>query len=59
MSDQLHFPHGVGVVAAKRAPIFGYYINNLHSRWDTKLDAENITLLTDTMLRMIRGMDAR
>ena len=57
MSDQLHFSRGVGVVAAKKAPVFGYYINNIHSQMDTRLDAENIALLTDTALRMIRGLD--
>ena len=55
-SDQLHFPSGVGVVAAKKAPLFGYYINRLHSKWDTCFDPENIALLADTMLRLIRSL---
>jgi len=54
MSDQRHFPHGVGVVAAKKAPIFGYYINRIHSKWDTKFDGENIELLKNTMLNLIK-----
>ena len=54
MSDQLFFPKGVGIVAAKKAPMFGYYIDRIHSKWDTKFDAENIALLTDTTLRLIR-----
>ena len=54
MSDQQSFPCGVGVVAAKKTPVFGYYINRLHSRLDTKCDSDNIQLLTDTMLQFIR-----
>ena len=53
-SDQLHFPCGVGVVAAKKAPLLGYYIDRLHSACDTRFDNENIGLLTDTMLQFIR-----
>ena len=55
-SDQLHFPKGVGVVAAKKAPLFGYYINRIHSKWDTRFDHENIALLANTMLSMIRSL---
>ena len=54
MSDQLHFPNGVGVVAAKKAHIFGYYINRIHSKWDTKFDSKNIELLKNTMLKLIK-----
>ena len=56
MSDQLHFPHGVGVVAAKKAPVFGYYINRIHSALDTKFDNRNIELLSETMINFIRGL---
>ena len=52
-SDQLYFPLGVGVAAAKKAPLIGYYINRLHSKWDAKFDNENIELLTDTMVRFV------
>lgn len=50
MSDQLLFPMGVGVVAAKKLPLFGYYINRIHSSADTRFDAENIRMLTQTVL---------
>ena len=52
-SDQLFFPCGVGVVAAKKAPFFGYYIHRIHSCWDTQFDHVNIELLTNTMLHLI------
>ena len=54
MSDQLLFPQGVGVVAAKKAHILGYYINRIHSKWDTKFDEENIELLTNIILRFVQ-----
>jgi len=54
MSDQLVFPHGVGVVAAKKMPVLGYYINRIHSKWDTRFDKENIELLADTMIRFVK-----
>ena len=58
-SDQLHFSHGVGVVAAKKAPVFGYYINRIHSGWDTKFDNENIEIITAAMLQFIRTLPGK
>ena len=55
-SDQLCFRYGVGVVAAKKAPLAGYYIDRIHSKWDTRFDNENILLLSDTVIRMIRSI---
>ena len=54
MSDQLYFPHGVGIVAAKKVPVLGYYIDRIHSRLDTKFDNENIELLTAMMIELFR-----
>lgn len=54
MSDQILFPQGVGVVSAKKVLILGYYINRIHSRWDTKFDEENIKLLTNTILQFVQ-----
>lgn len=56
MSDQLVFPHGVGVVAAKKAPLLGYYIDRIHSKWDTKFDEKNIELLTDTAIHLVKQL---
>ena len=50
MSDQLHFTSRVGVVAAKKLPLFGYYINRIHSSLDKKFDSENIKILTKTVV---------
>lgn len=50
MSDQLYFNQGVGVVAAKKIPVLGYYIDRIHSLFDTKFDSSNIQLLTNTIL---------
>ena len=54
MSDQVIFPQGVGVVSAKKVHILGYYINRIHSKWDTKFDEENIKLLTNTILQFVQ-----
>ena len=57
-SDQIIFPNSVGVVAAKKAPVLGYYIDRLHSRWDTKFDNENIELLSRTMIEFVRTIES-
>lgn len=54
MSDQLYFPLGVGVVAAKKAPLIGYYVSDIHSSFDKKLDTENLDLLTKTILQFTK-----
>lgn len=52
-SDQLNFPHGVGVVAAKRVPVLGYYIDKIHTSLDTKFDENNIDTLTNVIVNMM------
>ncbi|HCM90194.1 MULTISPECIES: M28 family peptidase [Vagococcus] len=53
-SDQLIFKNSVGVVAAKKLPLFGYYINDIHTGLDTKFDEQNIEILKEMMLEFIR-----
>ncbi|MFC6348181.1 M28 family peptidase [Vagococcus carniphilus] len=44
-SDQIIFKNSVGVAAAKKLPVFGYYLNRIHTRKDTRFDYQNIELL--------------
>lgn len=44
-SDQKHFPKGVGVAALHKSPWAGYWLGRIHTRRDTVLEEENITLL--------------
>lgn len=41
-SDQVNFPLGVGVAALNKHPVFGYYLNRIHTQNDTVLQEENI-----------------
>ena len=59
MSDQLSFPNSIGVAAAKKIPLFGYYIDRIHSSFDTKFDSENISVLTETAVRFISALPCR
>ena len=46
-SDQAKFRRGVGVCALKHKPLFGYYMDRIHTGKDTVLMEENIFLLRD------------
>lgn len=49
-SDQIFYKNSVGVCAAKKAPLFGYYIDKVHTKRDTTFDPENIRLLSQIMI---------
>lgn len=53
-SDQWNFPKHIGVFAAQKMPILGYYIPRLHTRRDTVFDQANIALLADGFSRFIQ-----
>lgn len=53
-SDQRAFRRGVGVCALKKSRIFGYYMNRIHTPRDTVLMEENIELLRDGALALVR-----
>lgn len=52
-SDQIIFKNSVGVFAAKKSRIFGYYLSRIHSKWDTKFDSKNIELLSKAIIEFI------
>lgn len=52
-SDQIIYKNSVGICAAKKLPIFGYYIDRVHTKRDTKFDSENIRILSEITLDFI------
>lgn len=46
-SDQANFPVSVAVAALKKHRLFGYYMNRIHTKWDTVCEEANIHYLTD------------
>ena len=55
-SDQAKFRRGIGVCALKKSPIFGYYMDKIHTRRDTVLDEENVALLRSGTVRLLHAM---
>lgn len=55
-SDQAQFRHGVGVCALKKSPVFGYYMDRIHTGRDTVLEEDNIALLRSGTVRLLRTM---
>lgn len=55
-SDQMGFKETVAVAALKHKPILGYYMDRIHTRKDTQFDKENIKLLCEGVLRLIKKL---
>ena len=55
-SDQLGFKQGVAIAALKKKPLFGYYMDRIHTAKDTEFDRRNIRLLCDCILRLVKSM---
>ncbi len=53
-SDQASFPLGVGIAALRRNKLVGLYMNKIHTRKDTILEEENVQLLTEALVGLIR-----
>lgn len=51
-SDQLSFCRGIGICALKKGRI-GYYLDKIHTKRDTVMDAENIFILRDNTLNYL------
>lgn len=51
-SDQNNFPYGVGVAAFHRCKI-GLYCGRIHTPRDTVLEADNVHLLRDRLLKLL------
>ena len=53
-SDQACFRKGVAVAAMRHKPVIGYYIGRIHTHRDTVFDQNNITLLCNSVLRLLK-----
>ena len=51
-SDQRNFPWGFGICALRKSR-FGLYLGRIHTRRDTVLDENNVTVLRDCLIRMV------
>lgn len=57
-SDNANFKKGAGVCALKHKKPFGYYMDRIHTARDTVCMEENIALLRDGCLRLVKELDA-
>lgn len=55
-SDQKNFPYGVGIAAFNRSKWVGLYCDKIHTGKDTVLDEENVSILRDSILDLIRAV---
>ena len=53
-SDNMQFAKGVGVCALKKSPLFGWYMDRIHTNKDTVLEGENIRFLCRGVLRFLQ-----
>ncbi len=53
-SDNMSFKRAAGVCSLRRSPVFGHYMNRIHTRRDRVFDTENIELLRDGCLRLAK-----
>ena len=55
-SDQVGFKKSVSVAALHRNRYVGYYMSKIHTAKDTVMDKENIKLLCDCILRLLKQL---
>jgi hypothetical protein len=53
-SDQINFKTTVAVASLKRNPVFGYYMDKIHTPKDTVCEEENIRYLCDGFSKFIK-----
>ncbi len=54
-SDQANFPYGVGIAAFRRSKWIGLYCSRIHTRKDTILEEENVTILRDALVKILEN----
>jgi len=57
-SDQMNFKKGIGVCALKKSPI-GYYVDKIHTYFDTNCREENVEYLTKTMTEFVTELPCK
>ena len=54
-SDQSNFPYGIGIAAFCRSKWAGLYLAKIHTSKDTNLDENNVAILRDYLIDLIRA----
>ena len=52
-SDQLIYPQSIGVVALKKMPVLGLYLDRIHTSFDTRFDNDNLAFLSHSFAKFI------
>ena len=52
-SDQLIYPKSIGVVALKKSPVLGLYLDRIHTSFDTRFDNDNLAFLSHSFAKFI------
>lgn len=55
-SDQIGFKQSIAVASLKHHRFFGYYMSRIHTSKDTQFDKRNITLICDSILRLLKNL---
>ncbi len=55
-SDQLGFKQSVAIAALKRKKFIGYYMDRIHTAKDTVFDHQNIALICNSILNLLKGI---
>ncbi len=55
-SDQLGFKQSVAIAALKRKKFIGYYMDRIHTAKDTVFDHQNIALICNSILNLLKGL---
>lgn len=55
-SDQIGFKQSVAVASLKHHRFFGYYMSRIHTSKDTQFDKRNITLICNSILRLLKNL---
>ena len=53
-SDNMSFKKAAGVCSLRQSPVFGHYMNRIHTRRDVVFEEANIELLRDGCLRLAK-----
>ena len=55
-SDQIGFKKAVAVASLKHKKFLGYYMDRIHTSKDTEFDTRNITLICNSILRLLKNI---
>ena len=55
-SDRLGFKQSVAIAALKRKKFIGYYMDRIHTAKDTVFDHQNIALICNSILNLLKGL---